>query len=180
MQSIDAMSQEIAVFDPVVAKVIDLILSGKSLKQTLSEVGLKPYAFNKRLQSDKAAAAEYARALEIKADLLADEVITIADTAEDSQKARNQIDVRKWVASKLYAQRYGERIDLNVTQTIDVGATLAEARARLRPVSDLTKTIDAQAIDMTSANASSPIDNKSAGLLSIANIDNTKAPDIFD
>jgi hypothetical protein len=83
-------------------------------------------------------AVSYARATEIRADLMADEVITIADCeVTDPQRARNQMQARQWLASKQHSRRYGDRIDLNVSQTLDVSVTLAEARARLlRPVSD--------------------------------------------
>ena len=49
---------------------------------------------------------------EIRADILADEALHIADNENDASKARNQIQVRQWLASKLYAKRYGDRIAL--------------------------------------------------------------------
>ena len=122
-------------------------------------------------RSNKEAAVAYARALELKADLIADDAIEIADSDVDPSKARNQIDIRKWTASKLYASKYGERIDLNVTQTLDIGATLAEARARLRPMRDQPNMIEAQALDITDA-----IDSRSTDKQSV---DNTLQPDIF-
>ena len=57
----------------------------------------------------------YARAREERADLLADEVITIADTEEDPNKARVRIDARKWWAAKVNPKSYGDKADLNVT-----------------------------------------------------------------
>jgi len=154
-----------------VQRVIDLVLDGHSLRDAVKKCGLTPIKFSSALRGDKGAAAAYARALEIKADLLADDIIQIADTSEDAAKARNQIDSRKWIASKLYAQRYGERIDLNVTQTIDIGSTLAEARARLRPISDQSNVINSHMIDITSA-----IDSRATDMQSV---DNEKQPDIF-
>jgi len=63
----------------------------------------------------------YARAREEQADYYADEMIRIADTAEDPAKARVQIDTRKWISSKLKPKKYGDKIDhshegdLNIT-----------------------------------------------------------------
>ena len=54
--------------------------------------------------------AQYARAREEQADHYADEIIDIADNEPDPQKARNRVDARKWVASKLKPKRYGERL----------------------------------------------------------------------
>lgn len=51
---------------------------------------------------------QYARAREEQADFHVDEMIEIADTTDDPQKARLQIDARKWKASKLAPKKYGD------------------------------------------------------------------------
>ena len=56
---------------------------------------------------------QYARAREAQAELVADEVITIADTEEDPAKARVRIDARKWYAGKMRPKVYGDKIDMN-------------------------------------------------------------------
>jgi hypothetical protein len=118
--------------------VIDTLANGASLRSALADAGLTANEFNRVLQDARDLAIAYARATEIRADLMADEVITIADCeVTDPQRARNQMQARQWLASKQHSRRYGDRIDLNVSQTLDVSVTLAEARARLlRPVSD--------------------------------------------
>lgn len=50
----------------------------------------------------------YTRAREDRAHLLADEVIRIADTESDPQKAKVRIDARKWWAGKVNRQ-YADR-----------------------------------------------------------------------
>ncbi len=59
--------------------------------------------------------AMYAQAREDQADFLADELVAIADNTDDPAKARVQIDTRKWIASKLKAKVYGDKIEANVT-----------------------------------------------------------------
>ena len=162
------------VSDPQVGKVIELVLDGLPLREAVKQSGLTPNAFAYRLQQDKAAAIAYSRAVEIKADLLADEVVHLADGDGDPAKVRNQMNARQWLASKLYAKRYGDRIDLNVTQTIDIGATLAEARARLLPGRDLGDVIDVQPIDSSGQKALGASDIQSQGPAPDA------VPDIFD
>lgn len=130
--------------NPLVQQIIERVLDGSTLKEATKAAGIDVFKFNRMLQGDRAAALAYARAVEIRADILADEALQIADTEDDAAKARNQIGVRQWLASKLYAKRYGDRIDLNVTQTIDIGNTLAEARARLLPVRDQRQIIDVE------------------------------------
>ena len=57
----------------------------------------------------------YARAKEIGFEVLADEIIDIADAAENIDKdecRRHQlmIDTRKWLLAKLQPRKYGERV----------------------------------------------------------------------
>lgn len=119
-------------------QAIEAVANGDTLKSALANVSLTASALNHLMSGDRELALAYVRAQEIRADLLADEILTIADNeAKDPHHARNQINARQWIASKHHTRRYGDRIDLNVTQTIDIGSTLAEARARIvRPVSD--------------------------------------------
>lgn len=147
--------------DPAVARIIENVLEGAPLREAARAAGLSLPALHRRLAQDKGAAQAYARASEMRADVLADEALHIADGDDDPAKVRNQIQVRQWLASKLYARRYGDRIDLNVTQVVDIGATLAEARARLRPVRDLGDVIDAETVDSTGVLNVEPCDNQS-------------------
>ena len=73
-------------------------------------------------------AKDYARAKEMQADWLADEIIQIADdgtndTYTDSegrertnfdniQRSRLRVDARKWVASKLKPKKWGDKLDV--------------------------------------------------------------------
>ena len=144
-----------------VDRVIAMVLDGAPLRVAIGEAGVSVTTFNKWLQSDKEAATNYARATELRADLLADEALHLADGDGDPAKVRNQMTIRQWLAGKLNGKRYGDRIDLNVTQTIDIGSTLAEARARLRPVSDQSNVIDAQVIDSIDVSPMRALDKQS-------------------
>lgn len=144
-------------------QVVALLEDGLSLKAAAIKCGITPQLFNHYKRGDKALAVAYGRAMEARADLLADEAIEIADTESDSSKARNQIDVRKWAASKFNPKKFGERIDMNVTQSLDISAILSEARARLLPVSDQSNIIDAQAFDISNQSAIASTDCKSEG-----------------
>src|SRR5713226_6823678 len=57
----------------------------------------------------------YARAREERADLLAKEILEIADApckdAVEVAHARNRLDPRKWLASKLAPRKYGDRVE---------------------------------------------------------------------
>lgn len=59
----------------------------------------------------------YARAKECQAEHMEQEIITLADAATPDnfgriEKAKLQVDARKWTASKLKPKRYGDRPEL--------------------------------------------------------------------
>lgn len=115
-----------------VRAAIEAIANGDTIKSALANERLSVWQLHQTISGDRELALAYVRAQEIRADLLADQIIDIADDDErDPHRARNQIQARQWIASKHNSKRYGDRIDLNVTQTIDVSATLSEARSRL-------------------------------------------------
>lgn len=159
----------------VAMAVSDAILSGKTLAKALKEMRLDMHAFYRLMSEDKNAAQLYARAQEFRADVLVDEALEIADTEGDSGVARNRIDIRKWTASRLNAKRWGDRIDLNVSQTLDIAGTLALAQQRLRPAHDLLEHSPAQVIDSIAVSIPEPLD-KQSNSAPVA----VQVPDIFD
>lgn len=57
-------------------------------------------------------AQEYARARARQQDRCADEIIEIADKCIDPNKARLQVDARKWRMSKLAPKKYGDKLEI--------------------------------------------------------------------
>jgi len=49
----------------------------------------------------------YAHARELQSETMADDILFIADNEEDVNRAKVQIDARKWIASKLKPKKYG-------------------------------------------------------------------------
>ena len=72
------------------------------------------------LAEDRAFCEQYTRARERQADGFFDEIVDIADTEEDPQKARVRIDARKWVAGKMRPKVYGEKLDLEHSGSLAV------------------------------------------------------------
>ena len=67
-------------------------------------------------------AAQYARAREERADFHADEIVEISDDESlDPNSRRIKVDARKWVASKLRPQAYGDRIDHKHSGSLTIG-----------------------------------------------------------
>lgn len=102
-------------FSPDVAEEIcQELMAGKSLRQICAVEGMPGTAtVYKWLGQYDAFRDSYARAREVQADVLADEIIEIADTEPDPNRARVMIDARKWLASKLRPKKYGDRVALD-------------------------------------------------------------------
>lgn len=94
-------------------EICDRIANGESLRSIVGDENMPASSsIFKWLGEHKSFAEQYARARETQADVIADEVLLIADTEIDSQKARVRIDARKWYAGKLQPKKYGEKLNL--------------------------------------------------------------------
>ena len=115
-------------------RILDGIAAGGTLKALCAEVSLNTKTFSEVILGDSELALAYDHAKRLRADLDVDEMIVIADdTSRNPQQAKNAIDARKFRASKQYAQVYGDRIDVNVSGTVNIAETLSLARGRLLP-----------------------------------------------
>ena len=93
--------------------ICERIMNGESLRSIVSDADMpNRSSVHKWLAENKEFSDQYARAKDNQADTLADEIMFIADTAEDVQKARLQVDTRKWIASKLKPKKYGDKMDV--------------------------------------------------------------------
>lgn len=92
---------------------------------------------------------------------LAKQTIAIADADVDAPRARNRIAARQWLAGKYARQVFGDKVELNVTGSVSVGAALEEARRRVRPISDLSEQALPQVIDLQAETIDAPTDSKS-------------------
>ncbi len=62
---------------------------------------------------------QYARARARQADYYAEQIVEIADHAEDANLARLQIDARKWVAARLLPKKWGDKQEIEHSGKID-------------------------------------------------------------
>lgn len=147
--------------DDLFTEIIRRVASGESITHVLKDKGLHPMDFYNYKDAHPSRAEDYARALSARVDADAMRAMEIADTEMDPQRARVRVDTIKWFASKIKPQVYGERIDLNVNQTVDVGGALAEARARLVPSRYPTEQNQTQVIDVTPKQIDTSTDAKS-------------------
>jgi hypothetical protein len=114
----------------VMRQIIDHIYEGNSCESGLKKYEIKASAFHKTLSECPELDDEYSRAQAARSHLHADQVVEIADTDPDPQRARNRMEARKWHASKMNPKKYGDRLDVNVSQIVDIGSALEKARQR--------------------------------------------------
>ena len=101
--------------------ICEMISDGVSLRDICKGDGMPNRATVFRwLGKDSDFRDQYARARDEQAETLADEIVSIADEAEDAQIARVRIDARKWVAGKLKPKKYGDKAQVEVGGSIDI------------------------------------------------------------
>lgn len=99
-------------YSPDVADMIcEAIASGGALYRLCEQDGWPAEGTVYRwLEKEQEFREKYARARERQADRRSDEIIHIADEAEDANLARLRVDARKWAASKLAPKKYGDKV----------------------------------------------------------------------
>lgn len=109
-------------YTPQVGTVIcEGLAAGQSLRAICKGEGMPaPSTVCLWVRENPDFAEQYARAREAQADHYADEIIEIADRAEDANLARVQIDARKWFASKVAAKKYGDKVTNEHTGSVTV------------------------------------------------------------
>lgn len=112
-------------------QVIDLIgTEALSIRKACERLDYKPSTFLLHVETE-GLSERYARAREVRADMIFDDLMQIADepigltvdedgnTRLDSgwqQHKKQRIDTRKWMLAKMNAGKYGDRIETVVTE----------------------------------------------------------------
>ncbi|MES2348478.1 MAG: hypothetical protein V4641_13025 [Pseudomonadota bacterium] len=165
--------------DELAAKICAQMASGMTLSKICKAEGMPAIQTVLAWVRERPAfKAIFQPAKEDHADSLMDEVVEIADTELDAQKARNRIDARIKRAASIKPREYGQRVDLNITAQVDHSQAHADAQARLRsmrPVCDQSATLVAQVIDGAIVYAAQDI-----GLTPVSEGDQLGRPSIFD
>jgi len=61
---------------------------------------------------------QYMRACEERTEAMSEDILDIADDAEDVQKARLQVETRKWLMAKMKPKKYGDKMAVDNTVTL--------------------------------------------------------------
>lgn len=138
------------------------IADGQRLTPVLKHYRVSSYHFSQMLLGDSLFAQRYADAEKISTckdidalDAIANNCLTTTEVAVAKLKSDNL----KWRASKLNREKFGDRTQLDVNQTIDLRSVLAAAKQRIVPVQHIEQPV----IELTNRNHTA-IENKQTGL----------------
>lgn len=100
----------------------EIATTSNGLKYICAQNDVTASAFYVWIDKDKDLLDRYMRARDAQADLLADEIIEIADHSEEDHtpftggnvvnRDKLRIESRKWIASKLKPKKYGDKLDV--------------------------------------------------------------------
>lgn len=144
------------------AKACELASQGKTIQQICDILGISTRTLYETQYSDPIFAKDFTRARQEGLELHADSLINIADEADDILRARLKSENIRWLLSRRLPAQYGDKIALDVSGQIDLVGVLAEARQRLRPVSDQQEAIDVEARAVAGLPAPTATDSESA------------------
>lgn len=123
--------------------MIEAVCRGCAVQDVLeSETRLLSYEhFMLWVRSDRARRARFEEAQEIRAEILAGELLKIADDDDDVARSKLRIDTRKYLMGAWSRRRYADTKTIDVTNTVSVSGALDEARGRIIDITDI-KEID--------------------------------------
>lgn len=126
------MGKELIVTPAIIDHALAEVANGVSLATIARSLGVKRQTLSAAIHNDTDLEERYESARRQAADAMAEEIIEIADSESDANKAKVRCDARKWLASKFLPARYGEKLDLNISAPAPIAAALAEAKARTK------------------------------------------------
>jgi len=129
----------------IVSDICNLIANGLSLRKALKTQENKIdsttfYSWLDDPEDNNLKATQYARACEERTEVLADEIIEIADFTENDtistekgdipdnewiNRSKLRVDTRKWLMSKMNPKKYADKIDVTSDNKAIAPATLS-------------------------------------------------------
>lgn len=117
----------------ILSDIFQSIENGNSLRKSLSVIGISSSTFFIWIEGDETKSKQYARATELRAEALLDEMFDIVDDSSNDvmeidlgdgivntrtnneviQRSRLRYDARKWLVSKLNPKKYGDKTILS-------------------------------------------------------------------
>lgn len=141
--------------------IINRFSKGETMLSICNAVDINPQTLMNWRKADPLFDSDILCALEVGFEIQADSLLTIYDTEQDTNKARGKSDNLKWVLARRAASRYGDKITMDVNNTIDIKGALLDAKARVGQLLQSAQSRIEQAIDVTPQLADTATDNES-------------------
>lgn len=140
---------------------IALLTEGYSMTDAARRIGLTLNNFQKWRLRDPLFDKECARAISLGFEAQADSLLSITRQYPNVYEAKLMSDNIKWLLSKRAAGKYGDRLDINVTQTVDLTSAITDAKRRALPARYREDAEDAQLVEMQALPTPNATDSES-------------------
>lgn len=134
-------------------RICALIAEGYTLRQVAREINCTAGAISIWASEDEDFAKRYARAMDVRTDRMAEEILDISDdghndwmeredhdvvNGEHIQRSRLRVDARKWLMAKMMPKKYGDRTTLagDPEAPLNVSVTVEDKRAAAKALLD--------------------------------------------
>src|ERR1700733_3035257 len=115
-------------------EILIRIAEGESTSSICRRFEMTRYHFIRFLESDTLFFQKVESARKIAAEISVEELKQIVNDAPDAARAKIISDNVKFIAKADSRQRFGEKIDIDMSATLDLTGVLAAANARALPV----------------------------------------------
>lgn len=142
----------------IASKIVEIYASGKLISEICEELGIGMTTLHSWRLKYPEFNEECLRAQDIGYEVQVDKLLNIFKYYKDVNQARVISENTRWAISKRSPQKYGDKLTLDINQTIDIKSALLEAKQRIgiQAPSQIE-----QAIDVTPENLIIETDNKS-------------------
>lgn len=120
----------------IITSICERITNGESLRNVVQDKGMIPAkTFFQWIDNNDIFGKQYVRACEMRAEILFDEILEIADNTHEGEKTvskphgieitrgdmiehrKLQVDARKWILARLNPKKYGDKMQTDVAIT---------------------------------------------------------------
>lgn len=119
------------------SELVRIVRSGSSIHQAAKEVGVSLELLYKLLKTDPLFRNDWEEARKDAADTIADGLLNVLDSAEtvaDAMIGKARSENIKTIAGWRNPSRYGSRLNIDVTHTVDLSKALQQAEQRTIPI----------------------------------------------
>jgi hypothetical protein len=122
---------------PSIEAALQAAVEGKTVLEISAAAGVSINTFYAMLDADNSALTAYTKARDRGYDALADSMMAIASDEQDVQRARLKCDNIKWLLARRASGKYGDKLSVDISGSVDLTAIMADSAKRLRPMRDL-------------------------------------------